>query len=93
MPKRGGRHQDDAGGSRSFVVPVISACRRRREAERADVGRHVVHAAVGDHEGAGDALGRHVGEPGAERMGGFGLAFSPLVPDAVIWAAPRCRGR
>ena len=28
---------------------------------------HVVHDAVGDEDGAGDALGRHVGEAGLER--------------------------
>ena len=40
---------------------------RRGEAERACVGRHVVHAPVGDHDGAGDAIGRHIGERRAER--------------------------
>ena len=40
---------------------------RRGKAERGGVGRHVVHAAVGDHDGAGDAVGRHVGERRAER--------------------------
>ena len=41
---------------------------RRGEAERGGVGRHVMHAAVGDEEGAGDAVRRHVGEDGAERI-------------------------
>ncbi len=40
---------------------------RRVEAERGGVGRHVMHAAVGDQEGAGDPVRRHVGERGAER--------------------------
>ena len=35
---------------------------RRGKAERRRIGRHVVHAAVGDHDGAGDAVGRHVGQ-------------------------------
>ncbi len=35
---------------------------RRGKAERARLGRHVVHAPVGDHDGAGHAVGRHVGE-------------------------------
>ena len=40
---------------------------RRREAEPGDVGRQVVDAAVGDHDGAGDAVLRHVGERRGER--------------------------
>ena len=40
---------------------------RRGEAERGGIGRHVVHAAVGDQDGAGDAVRRHVGERRAER--------------------------
>ena len=48
--------------SRSSAVPVISACTGAVEAERGGVGRHVVDAAVGDHDRAGDAVRRHVGE-------------------------------
>ena len=40
---------------------------RRSEPERAGVRRHVVDAAVGDHDGAGNAIGRHVGERRTER--------------------------
>src|SRR6185437_4731990 len=40
---------------------------RRGEAECRGIGRHVVHAAVGDHDGAGDAVGRHVGERRGQR--------------------------
>ena len=35
---------------------------RRRKTQRGGIGRHVVNAAVGDQDGAGDAVGRHVGE-------------------------------
>jgi hypothetical protein len=37
---------------------------RRGEAERRHLVRHIVHAAVGDHDGAGDAVVRHVRESG-----------------------------
>ena len=37
------------------------------KAERAGVRGHIVHAAVGDHDGAGDAIGGHVGERRPER--------------------------
>ena len=40
---------------------------RRGKAERRGLGRHVVHAPVGDEDGAGDAVVRHVGERGGER--------------------------
>ena len=40
---------------------------RSAEAERAGIGRHVVHPAVGDEDGAGDAIRRHVGERRVER--------------------------
>ena len=40
---------------------------RRREAERAGFGRHVVHAPVGNHNRAGDAVGGNVGERRAKR--------------------------
>ena len=40
---------------------------RRREAELRGFGRHVMHAAVGDEDRAGDAIRRHVGERRAER--------------------------
>ena len=35
---------------------------RRGKAERGGVRRYVMHAAVGDHDDAGDAIGRHVGQ-------------------------------
>jgi hypothetical protein len=50
---------------------------RCAEAERAGIGRHVVHPAVGDEDGAGDAIRRHVGERRIERgeqAGAVGLA-------------------
>ena len=50
---------------------------RRGETERGDVGRHVMHAAVGDQDRAGDAVGRHVGErrrQGREQPRAVGLA-------------------
>ena len=40
---------------------------RRRKAERPGIRRHVVDAAVGNEDGAGDAVGRHVGERRIER--------------------------
>ena len=39
----------------------------RGKSERSDLGRNVVHAAVGEQDRAGDAVGRHIGERGAER--------------------------
>ena len=53
--------------SRSSGLPVISACTGALKPSARGFGRHVVHAAVGDHDGAGDAVGRHVGERRAER--------------------------
>ena len=49
----------------------------RRESERAGVGRHVVHPAVGDEDRACHAVRRHVGERCVERgeqAGAVGLA-------------------
>ena len=40
---------------------------RRVEAERRDFRRHVMHAAVGEQDRAGDAVGRHVGERRIQR--------------------------
>jgi hypothetical protein len=39
----------------------------RGEAERVRVGRRVMHAPVGNHDGAGHAIRRHVGKRRAER--------------------------
>ena len=66
MPKRGAAIKATRR-SRSFLLPVISAWTGRGEAESAGVRRHVVHAPVGDHDGAGDAVGRHIGQRRAER--------------------------
>ncbi len=40
---------------------------RRAEAERRHIRRNVVHTPVGDQEGAGDAVGRHVRQRGGQR--------------------------
>ena len=70
------RHQHDAA-----VALVAGAgderMDRRVEAQRRDFGRDVMHAAVGEHDGAGDAVGRHVGERRVERreqLGAVGFA-------------------
>jgi hypothetical protein len=50
----------------------------RREAERRSIGRHVMHAAVGDHECAGNAIRRHVGKgctKGVEQSRAVGFAI------------------
>ena len=66
MPKRGRLRQHHAAVD---LVRMAGDQRvqRRGKAERGDVGRHVVHAAVGDQDGAGDAVGRHVGKRRRER--------------------------
>ena len=52
----------------AFVrVPGDQRVDRRGKAERGGVGGHIVDAAVGDHDDAGDAIGRHVGERRTER--------------------------
>ncbi len=70
------RLPDDAearrGDERDAAVALVlvagdEGVERRGKAERAGVGRHVVDAAVGDHDDAGDAIGRHVGEARAQR--------------------------
>ena len=67
---------DDAEARRldQFEPPVALALvagdervQRRVEAERVDLGGDVVDDAVGDEDGAADALGRHVGERVAQR--------------------------
>ena len=40
---------------------------RRGKTQCAYIGRHVVHAAIGNHDGAGNAVGRHVGKCRGER--------------------------
>ena len=70
------RLADDAearrGNQRNAAVALVlfagdQRVNRRGEAERAGVGRHVVDAAVGDHDDAGDAVGRHVGQRRVQR--------------------------
>ena len=66
MPKRGAV-TSTTRRSRSLRRAGDQRMHRRGEAERRGLGRHVVDAAVGEHDRAGDAVGRHVGERGAER--------------------------
>ena len=66
MPKRGAV-TSTTRRSRSLRASGDQRVHRRGEAERRGLGRHVVHAAVGDQDRAGDAVGRHVGERRAER--------------------------
>ena len=61
MPKRGVVDQHHAAVA-LVRLPGDQRMHRRGEAERRGLGRHVVHAAVGDQDRAGDAVGRHVGE-------------------------------
>ena len=62
------RRRDQHDAAVALVRPAgDQRMHRRREAERGGLGRHVVHAAVGDEDRAGDAVGRHVGERRAER--------------------------
>ena len=70
------RLADDAetrrGDQRDAAVALVLAAGDERvngrgEAERAGVGRYVVDPPVGDHDRAGDAIGRHVGERRTER--------------------------
>ena len=62
------RRRDQHDAAVALVArPVISPCTGAAEAERRGLGRHVVHAPVGDHDGAGDAVLRHVGERGGQR--------------------------
>ena len=65
MPKRGASIELDAAVALALVAGD-QRMQRRLEAERGGVGRDVVDDAVGDHEHAGDLLGRHVGEAGVE---------------------------
>ena len=74
--RNGLRLADDAearrGDQRDAAVALVLVAgdermKGRGEAERAGILRHVVDAAVGDHDDAGDAVGRHVGERRAER--------------------------
>ena len=66
MPKRGAVIRSDAA-----VAFVLGAGDQRMqrcgEAKRRGVRRHVMHAAVGQEDGAGHPVGRHIGERGAER--------------------------
>src|SRR3990170_3037906 len=39
---------------------------RRRHAERGGIRGHVMNAPIGDHDGAGNAVGRHVRQGGRE---------------------------
>ena len=70
------RLADDAEARRgdqcdAAVALVLAAgdqrMNRRGEAERAGFRRYVVHASVGDHDRAGDAVGGNVGQRRAER--------------------------
>ena len=70
------RLADDAearcGNKGDAPIALVLVARDQRvnrggEAERARVRGHVVDAAVGDHDGAGNAIGRHVGESRTER--------------------------
>jgi hypothetical protein len=49
------------------TVPGDQRMQRRGKTERGDIGRHVVHAAVGDHDGAGNPVRRHVGKCRGQR--------------------------
>ena len=53
--------------SRSSLRAGDQRMHRRLEAERGGIGRNVVDAAVGDEEGAGDAIGRHVRQRRGQR--------------------------
>ena len=61
MPKRGAASMT-MRRSRSSRLPVSEGVHRRVEAELAGVAGHVVDLAVGDHDHAGEALGRNVGD-------------------------------
>ena len=69
-------------GDRNAAVALVLAAgdqrmHRRLEAQRGGVGRNVVDAAVGDQEGAGDAIDGHVRQrrgQRAEQFGAVGLA-------------------
>ncbi len=75
------RSRSGCGGRVSPSSPVISACSGAWKVSAPC--RDVVHLAVGDHDGAGDARGRHVAEGAVERaeearlgafVGALGLA-------------------
>ena len=65
MPKRGA---DDMQPAVAFALAADDQRMNRCiEAERGRIFRHVMHLAVGDEDGAGDAFARHVGERPFER--------------------------
>ena len=76
------------GNERYAAVALVLAAgdqrvNRRGEAECAGVGWHVVDAPVGDHDRAGDAVGRNVGKRRSERREqaravGFAVRLSGL---------------
>ena len=96
------RDQHDAAVA-LVLVAGDQRVHRRGEAERGGVGRHVVHAAVGDHDGAGDAVVRHVGQARLERgeqpravglaVGLAGLDEAHLDAGNAARAARRARAR
>ena len=61
MPKRGAV-VSTTRRSRSFASAGDQRMQRRRKAERGGVRGHVMNAAVGDEDRAGDAIRRHVGQ-------------------------------
>ena len=65
---------------------------RRAEAERRGLGRHVMHAAVGDHDRAGDAVRRHVGERRARAPRTAACRRSRRRPRRPRRSAPRAPG-
>jgi len=79
-------HDAEAGGLLQVDAPVPlagaagdQAVDRCRKAEPGGIGRSVMHAPVGDQDGAGDALRRHVRQAsgqGREQAGAIGLAIA-----------------
>src|SRR5262249_59793339 len=72
------------------AIPFIWIARdesvyRCRETERADVGWHVMDAAIGDEDGARDSIRRHVGKRRIERAEQAGARGDPAGP-----ARPGC---
>ena len=83
MPKRGAL-RTCSRRSNSPGLPVSSACTGASKPSAGGGGGHVVHLAVGDHDDAGEPVGRHVGQ----RLGEIGEQHG-----AVALAVGRGRGR
>ena len=62
------RALDDQPAVAVAVLAGEQEVQRRVEAERGDIGRHVVHLAVGHHDDAGEPLARYVDQGAAEQL-------------------------